>query len=41
MNRFRCFYCDRTTNNQNAVNVRLTTGLLSCAECTAYDSQQA
>jgi transcription elongation factor Elf1 len=36
---FRCFYCDRTTANENAVAVRLTTGVLSCADCTAHDTK--
>lgn len=35
---FRCFYCDRTTTNNRAVNVRLNTGFLSCADCSAHDS---
>ena len=35
---FQCFYCDRTTTHAEAVNIRLTNGLLSCADCTAHDS---
>ena len=35
---FRCFYCDRTTKNQNLVSVRLDSGFLSCADCTASDT---
>jgi len=38
---FRCFYCDRTTTRPLAVKIRLTNGLLSCADCTAYDTSNS
>ena len=38
MNRFRCFYCDRTTTSTTAVAIRLDNGLLSCTDCTAHDT---